>query len=627
MAYRPTLQEFLLNRTLVALRLPPEELPGRFRRRLTVPAHTAALARTGDGWTHYLAGGQEVFDRCELVIAKDGEVELKMIFPDLKTRDGYAVTATCGLVVRVLIDRPDLFKDFVRSAMTDQLSCSTSDLKTLLGRELKRILGEFSARFTAAELNRRGPFDDFAERFDTAVERFVFGTGLRYERLSDVAFASHEFEQARQQDDRRQAEARASEDRLRLKEERLRRLAGLLENETVQGLLARVPDERARAVLYAKIMEEDAVDLTAPDLAARLGRDGGEVVDLLQRTLADLTGTAPALSPEAVAEERASAIYLAVGARVIALDPGRPSETRRTYAFPAALRSVRTAATPYGEALLGGGKTSVMLTAVAPAGDGPPGALLEFPLPPVDRPRGGFNAMAVFGRWLLATHSEFGLAVWDLNRPGEPAQRLLPALTDRARTTRAVTPTPSGALFASGPDLYALTIPPDASSADALERAIVHTRFSTGADSPVTCAAVTDRFIYAGTAAGALVCWKRGEPGSLQVLARRKDPIASVRVAAINKIPHLLYSSHDLSVHARVIGQSLETQYDSDGSSAATLAASSDLLAALDSSGMRLMLWKTSQPGRPSDSLDCWTFAQKPVLDLWVGTQPVDPVV
>lgn len=612
MGYKPTLQEFLLNRNLVAVRLGPEDMGGLFARRLTVPPQTAAMASTDDGVLTYLSGGQDVAGRCDLVIAKDGELDLKMIFPDLKTRDGYSINATCGLVVRVLADRPDLFKDFVRGAMAGQTAYSTSDLKTMMGREIKRILGDFVARHPAADLNRRGAFDDFEERFGVAVERFLFGTGVRYLRFVDVAFASHEFEQAQQEAQQRRSQEEASAAMMKRKEERIRRIATMMQDESVQGLLSKVDDDRARALLYAKIMEDDTPGLTPAELAARLGKSGDEVVELMHRTMVNLTG-GPGAAPEPVPVEVVDRVFLATGNKVVEIAPDRLSETPREYVFPAPLRSVRTAVSRYGDVVLGGGKTSIMLrTADADA------AYLDFPLPAVDRPRGGFNAMCIVGRWLFATHSEFGVAVWDTNQPGAPARRVLDEFTQASKTTRAIASIDGAFVFATGPDVFHVKVPGDAETFEDLDLGLAHTRYASGGDSPITCAAASPNFVFAGTAAGAVISWKAGEPASPQALARRKDPIAAMQVACLNRIPHLVYSSHDLAVHARVIGQTLETNYEAGGSSVAFMAAASDLICALDSSGMHLAIWKASQPARPAESIDCWRYAQKPVLDLWM---------
>lgn len=616
MGYKPTLQEFLLNRNLVAMRLGPEDMGGLFARRFVVPPQTAAMASTEDGLLTYLSGGQEVAGRCDLVIAKDGELELKMIFPDLKTRDGYSINATCSLGARVLIDRPDLFKDFVRGAMAGQTAYSTSDLKTMMGREIKRLLGDFVARYPAAELNRRGAFDDFDERFSVAVERFLFGTGVKFERFVDASFASHEFEQAQQEAERRRSQEEASAVRVKKKEERIRRIATMMQDESVQGLLAKVDDDRVRALMYAKIMEDDATDLTPGDLAARLGAGGEEVVELMHRTLVNLTG-GPGAEPEPVPVERADRIFLATGNKVVEIAPERLSDTPREFIFPAPLRSVRTAVSRFGEVVLGGGKTSIMLrTLEADA------AYLDFPLPAIDKPRGGFNSMCIVGRWLFATHSEFGVAVWDTNRPGAPARRVLEEFTLPSKTTRAIAPVDGGFVFATGPDVFHVKAPGAADAFEDLELGLVHTRYASGGDSPVTCVAASPNFVFAGTAAGSVLAWRIGELASPQVLGRRKDPIAAMQTASLNRIPHLLYSSHDLAVHARVIGQTLETNYESGGSSVAFMAAASDLVCALDSSGMHLAIWKASQPARPAESLDCWRYAQKPVLDLWMRRSP-----
>lgn len=124
--------------------------------------------------------------------------------------------------------------------------------------------------------------------------------------------------------------------------------------------------------------------------------------------------------------------------------------------------------------------------------------------------------------------------------------------------------------------------------------------------------------VFAGTADGSLVAWRDHGAEPASVLVRRKDPIVALRVARIRQVPHVLYTAHDLAVRARVVGMNLETSYESGGITLSFMDASSDLVCAVDATGGRLLLWKTTEPTKPHASVDCWRFAQKPVLDVWM---------
>ena len=163
-------------------------------------------------------------------------------------------------------------------------------------------------------------------------------------------------------------------------------------------------------------------------------------------------------------------------------------------------------------------------------------------------------------------------------------------------------------LFASGHHVF--TAPADA-SADPL-------KYVSSIESPVTCVAAAARTIFAGTENGSIVCWKVDSPDQPVVLVRKREPIVNLRLARICAIPHLIYSARDLSVRARVIGQNLETSYESDGAPIGVLDAASDLICATDGDGRRLLLWKSTAPTRPARAIDIWKHSDKPVLDLWM---------
>ena len=62
--------------------------------------------------------------------------------------------------------------------------------------------------------------------------------------------------------------------------------------------------------------------------------------------------------------------------------------------------------------------------------------VLEYPLPPGGQVRGGVNSVAMTGDSIYATHSEFGLARWKADRPGDAPDMIYEEITRRSKTTR-----------------------------------------------------------------------------------------------------------------------------------------------------------------------------------------------
>jgi hypothetical protein len=299
---------------------------------------------------------------------------------------------------------------------------------------------------------------------------------------------------------------------------------------------------------------------------------------------------------------RADRVFVATGPRVLELDPAGV-EKPVTHDFPDALRSVRHVETPAGAFLMGGAKRHVSILKLNDGRE-----VHQFPLPGDRAVKGGVNSIAATGDWIFATHSEHGLVRWRRDQPGEPGELLFEDLTRRHRTTRGVEILDGRLLFASGHHVYLAPI----------DGAGETVKYVSSIESPVTCLAAAARTLFAGTENGSIACWKIDAPDQPVVLVRKREAIVNLRLARICAIPHLIYSARDLSVRARVIGQNLETSYESEGASVGVLDATSDLIAASDAEGRRVLLWKATAPSRPSSRVDVWKESSKPILDIWL---------
>jgi hypothetical protein len=600
---RVTLSEFLNDRNLLAIKVSSSDLGGFFRKAITLPLNTAGLALFHDGSCAVFQEAQEVAGNFDLVLAKRGEIHLRLAFPDLKTSDGIPIAATCTMGLELSLGRLDLFRDFCRTLFNYPGAYGIDDLRGHVVPDVRRILADLTAATPAAELHGSDRSAEAAAALGPVLERLLFDAGVRYGRLLGLTLVSEEAERRASSEKRRVEEDRRAVEVMDRKEQRIKRLAGILKDEQVQGLLTQVPDERLKGLLYAKLMEDDAVQITAEDLLSKASDCGEEVVRMIYRAMEGLLSTGASVAPEEIAGARADRIFAAAGTKVFEIDPASPDEPR-IHVFPEPLRSVRAAETPEGVLILGGSKQGIRTMLL---GERSPD-ILPYPLPGGRAVKGGVNSMALHRNRLFATHSEFGLAAWDLDKPGAPAEPVYPELTKPFRTTRGVQVDDAGRLlFASGPHVYA---------APASGGAPV--KYVSSVESPATCVAVAARTVFAGTENGSILCWKIDAPDQPVVLARKREAIVNLRLAKICGLPHLLYSAKDLSIRARVIGQSLETSYESEGAAVGVLDAASDLLCASDAEGRRLLVWKSTSPTRPERRIDIYKRADKPVLDLWM---------
>jgi len=599
---RLTLSEFLNNRNLLAIKISSHDLSGFFRKSITIPLNTTGLALFHDGTSGLMNEGQEVSGHFDLVLAKRGETQLRLVFPDLRSSDGLALSVSAVVTLELATTRLDLFCDFCRAYFNFPGTFAVQDLKNLLSPEVRRLMGGYVASRPASELHRADLSGPMGILLHEGLERFLFDGGVRAGKILEISQVSKEFEERAASEKRRADEQRHSAEVMEKKEARLRRLAGILKDQDVQGLLTKVPDERLRGLLYAKLMEDDSVQLTAEELVSKAKDCGEEVVGVIYKAMENLLSNGATVAAEEIATSNADRIFAATGNRVLELDPSGTVQPR-VYSFKEALRSVRTMESPRGPFLVGGSKRGVSTVRLDDTME-----VLEYPLPSAAQVRGGVNSIAMAGDAIYATHSEFGMARWQADRPGDPPEMIYEEITKRSKTTRAVQMQEGRLLFASGHHVF--TAPADASGDPV--------KYVSSIESPVTCVAAAARTIFAGTENGSIVCWKVDAPDQPVVLVRKREPIVNLRLARICAIPHLIYSARDLSVRARVIGQNLETSYESDGAPIGVLDAASDVICATEGDGRRVLLWKSTAPTRPARAVDIWKHSDKPVLDLWM---------
>jgi len=604
---KPSIHAFLENRGLLALKVSSGDLTGLFQKKVIVPRNTVGLAIFPDETVRRMDEGREIRGRFDLLLVKAGDLLVRFPLADLRSSDGFLVSTVIDLHLAIQVERTDLLQDFARTFFNFPGVYSVSDLKTALGSDLRTAVAGYTSKRTAADLHKR----DHRETFDAAVrpvlERVLFGAGVDLRKIGEVTFESSEFAQLAAAEARRSEDHRHRNQMQDLREERIRRLAGFLQEQSMRDLLEKIPDPRAKGLLYAKLMEDDALHLDPRELAGRLASGGGDLTELVFKTLENLLASSAGIGTEDIAAEQARRLFAALGTKILEIDPHDPAALPRQFNFKDPIRSVRPLDTPSGPVLLVGCKRSVHVLTL----DGDPDCL-EYPFPGDASPKGGANAVAAADGAIFATHSELGVVRWDRSRPAVPGERVFDRLTAGKRTTRGALILWDRIVFATGEMVYAAPILGNAEPI----------RYESGLDSPITALTAGGGGIFAGTEGGGIVAWKSDEPDRPVVLVRRREPILTLRLARIGSLPHLLYTARDPAVKARVLGQSLETSYESGGATLGVLDAASDLVCAVDAAGRRLLLWRAASPAKPAAEIDLRPYSDKPALDVGLLKSP-----
>ncbi|OHB72278.1 MAG: hypothetical protein A2W23_07010 [Planctomycetes bacterium RBG_16_43_13] len=315
-----------------------------------------------------------------------------------------------------------------------------------------------------------------------------------------------------------------------------------------------------------------------------------------------------AIDSDHIPIEKAEEILLAAGNKVIVIDP-RSGKDIRQYDFKEQLRSVRIQDTEDGNIILAGGKSSVYL--MNRDKNNKP---LAFHLPKDKYPKGGINSMALHKDCLYATHSEYGLARWNLANQMIPADILFQELTSINTTTRCASVSDDILYFVSGPNTYALKLQ---------NKCYKPIEYVSNLNSPISAIATSPNKIFAGMESGEILYWEKDRPKKPSIILKLRDPIINIHLSNISSLPHILYSSMRYSVTARIIGQSIATSFEYNGTTLGIIDATSDIVCAIDTAGRNLIIWETSSADKPIATIDIRRFSEQPVLDICIKKKKI----
>ncbi len=606
---------WLADRAVLAARLTDQDGTGLLRKRFYVPAQTVALVSPVGGKPHVAYEGEEIGGKFDAVLIKQGEAPVEYKLEGLLAKDEVPVTVDVTFFVQIESDEDVYVRDFCKNIFSTGSQFTVNDLKSYLGFDVRKTMGAFVGQHAVDEMMRSHILGEVESALRAELERTLFGKGLGFRKVGKFEASSRQYDRMRMDRARVQEKIERHEEALVDQErrgEKIKRLLELVRSEDVQKLLESVKDEKVRGLVYAKLMGPDLRSLSVLEMQERLSDVDDDVLGVLLRALTAGMPAAPGFQGNGIPETKSVQLFVVAGLTVMGFDPAQP-DRKEEHRFAEPLRSVRVQEVADPEAaggvrarILAGGKATLFVM----DWDGKR-VVREYPLPKGKRPRGGINSAAVWGEELFATHSEYGLARWRLDKPGERAELMFEEVTRTHKTTRSVVVTPEGLLFfASGSHLY---------SVDLRQRRLALTGWKPNLHGSITSIDVSGEVVaVAGgdDASGSVLAWRLDKPEAGTVLLRKKEAVLGVHLTRINGMPQMLFVTRDHGVVARVLGQSLETVYQSGEHALGLVDGASDYVCGVDTPGRRLFVWTAGNPQKPLATVEMVRYAEHPVYDL-----------
>jgi hypothetical protein len=301
------------------------------------------------------------------------------------------------------------------------------------------------------------------EHLRTALQRFLFTTGLTLERLGTVSFRSPDLDRAARVD--REAAHRVKQIEAR----------GMVERTALAATRRRL-DHLGDVLTKLKAAADEQGNLRWRELLPTLTPgERGRLLENLWRLAPDRTA--------------ARALVLVAGHRCAWLDPSEPNRITQQVTLPddlGGLRSV-TYAPDDGALLVGAARGIWRLDATTGEVRG------HYVVPGHEQPRTGFNAAVISRGHLFATHSQLGAWSWSLDDPTD-VEPLLKPIEGIPRTIRAATVDQRGrVLLAADNRVHAFDLAGE-------------TAWQTGpVDGSIHALAALESWLFVGTSTGALL--------------------------------------------------------------------------------------------------------------------------
>ncbi len=564
----------------VALYVPADELFGLLKRSLDLPAQWAALtARSaGDHVVTPPGGIVEGADAEDILFVRTTPFDIELSEEGIVTKDRLGCRTDLRLRLSIIPERTELLS-FRKSVVASHRVVQTKSLAQFLGPTLRTALSQFAAGCDAADLVDGSSTEALTAALTESLQAPLFTAGMMLEATPSAKFDSKTLKQVRESQ-RDAAKRRAEHEAAHQVQQALQR-AQSDRMDHLSALLTRLGE-----------MAAASPDVDLPDLVRTFSeRERGEVYEAL-------FASEPAASTTRW-------IVVAAGDELLFFDPASMESPARRLTITGdagPVRSIHPRGDGAGTVLLLGAATGVYRLPIERA---EPDVTLLVPGDP--QVKGGFNAAALIGDRVFASHSEIGLCEWDVHQPFEPKMRF-ESMTRDAKAVRAVQ-------FFDGHVYCAIDDRIIRFSADELSDR--PTTIFTGSGTTITALVPTPKGLYAGNSGGDVLHWADGRetaPDRLHTGTQRAAE--SLWLLTTHGVRRLVYSDTSLQVHARVLGDNFTCHYEAGGQTLRRVEVAPDLLVATNDLRDRLICWSPGQPAKPSATIAVSRLCGRSVQDV-----------
>ncbi len=524
MSEQPSIETLSRDPSLVACIIRPDEVFSFMTRHVVLPKDSAALVTKDDGRCDVVTGGDPVHadGTSEIVFARLAEFALQYNFAGFPSKDKYKFDGATALTVSPIGDRIEL-QALRGSLLSNAPTFRKNELRSHCQEAVQVALSNFISERTAEELVRPACWDEFDGVLAETFKRIGFESGLALGPNPRLTLKSSHYESS-------QAEARAREIREQRQAEEQRR------KQEAQAAREAQLDSIGNMMERVKQMSDSGGAVDVGELVRAF--DAEQRGTLYEGLLAGEKGMQPV-----------DKVLVVSGTSLLWFGMDNPHENYRkqrlTDDATGPLRSVRVIEDGPRRLVLVGARNGVHVI------DADSGDLLTTCIAKGKKDvKGGFNATAMIGTDIFASHSELGLMKWANDNP----KRAIPCLTDLTEGSHAVRDVQSEfgrRLWLAIDNLVVAWQPEDDLSQSAIE-----------APSEISSLCVADGYVIAGLKTGMILRWVAGASDEYEVLRERDHrTVRSVKYLSGGGVPRVLVGDSRQFLDLMVIGDAYHGQY------------------------------------------------------------------
>ena len=477
----------LSDTTLVALCVDGDAWPRSLMSATLIPDKWMGLVERRDGRRWFVPAGEDPKPQRgdKLLLVRNRPITVPLQIAETRAADKHEVSVACEILVRWHAREDELAA--LRRALPESGELTLDGLAQWVATsDGEAALRQFVRQHPAAKLVHEDVRDALLDLLREALKRLLFTAGMTLERVATCRCSSTSL--AREETLRRETAARVERIKSREMVEEAALAATRRRLDDLGGLLDKL---KTAAAGDEQMQWHELLPSLSP-------AERGRLLENLWRVTPD--------------QHTVAAVVVVAGRECVWLDPADPQCVVRRQTLGEDLGGLRSVTfSPERGWLLVGAALGVW---ALDAGDGE--VCGRFEALGAEQSRTGFNAAAIAGDKLFATHSQLGAWCWPLDAPEQAEARLTP-IGGVPRAIRAATATGDGRVLVSADDrVHILTADGDGDE------------ILPAAPGMIQCLAVEGQTIYAGTTNGELAALDVDRPDGWTVVHRATAAFESI---------------------------------------------------------------------------------------------------